>query len=491
VKERRLIAVLPLLAWLFWASNLAFAARPNVVVILADDLGWGDLGCYNRESRIPTPHLDRLASEGLLFTDAHSPSAVCSPTRYGLLTGRYAWRTRMKSGVLWGYSPPLIAPTRPTVASFLHDLGYATACVGKWHLGLGWATERPVQFGDKPEPAADPALVDFKRPLTGGPHSVGFEYSFVLPASLDMEPYVFVENGRVVGSVTNRISASEHQRQGGPAFWRAGPIASGFSHESCQPVLLEKAEAFLRRQSRNRPFFLYLPLTSPHDPWVPVASMRGKSGIGDRGDFVAQVDATAGRVLGVLDEMGFTQNTIVLFASDNGAHWLPAEIARTGHRANGPWRGMKSDAFEGGHRVPMIVRWPGHVRAGGRSDALVGLIDLFATVADVVGRKLPRGAAEDGESFLPALRGRSRARHTPLVLHSGNGVFAVRDRNWKFVESSGSGGWSPGASTGPVQLYDLASDPAESIDLAGGMPRRVQSITHRLAAIRGESQPRK
>lgn len=257
---------------------------PNVVFILADDLGWGDLGCYNPASKVPTPRLDRLASEGLRALDAHSPSAVCTPTRYGILTGRYAWRTRLRQGVLWGYSRPLIEPGRMTVASLLQQNGYRTACIGKWHLGLSWNTRGPAPAGDGDLP---PELVDFAGPLRAGPHTLGFHESCVLPGSLDMEPYLLVVNGSVEHIPTNSVAGSVSQRQGGDGFWRAGPVAPGFTHEGCLPDLTARAAEFIRAQTAKRSFFLYLPLAAPHDPWLPTPEFRGRSGAGPRGDFVA------------------------------------------------------------------------------------------------------------------------------------------------------------------------------------------------------------
>ncbi len=478
---RGLLAFCLLLAlWIRPAS-----AAPSYVIILADDLGWGDLGCYNAGSKIPTPHLDRLAAEGMRFTDAHSPSAVCTPTRYGVLTGRYAWRTRLKSGVLWGYSPPLIETGRPTLASYLGGQGYPAACIGKWHLGLGWATRSEAEFGDDAKPKADPALVDFARPLTSGPHTLGFSFSFALPASLDMEPYVFIRNGAVAARPDRTVPGSRSQRQGGQGFWREGPVAPGFTHEGVESNLLAQATGFLRHQSAQRPFLLYLPLTSPHDPWVPRPEFRGRTGIGARGDFVAQLDDTVGQLLRVLDQTGLGTNTVVIFTSDNGAHWLPGEVARTGHQANGPWRGMKSDAFEGGHRVPFLVRWPGQVRPGTTSSALVGLNDLFATVAELNGRPPPPGAAEDSVSFAGALRGESGGGRTSLVLHSINGTFAMRRGNWKLIAGKGSGGWTTAADgDGPVQLYDLGRDPGETTNLARDEPARVAELTALLGSVR-------
>ncbi len=468
-------------------ASMAGRLSPNVLLVLADDLGWGDLGCYNPGSKIPTPNLDRLAAEGMRFTDAHSSSSVCTPTRYALLTGRYAWRTRLQSGVLWGYSPPLIAPGRLTLASLLRQQGYVTAAVGKWHLGLGWPTREPVRFGDQSRPAADPAQVDYSRPFKEGPLTAGFDSYFGIPASLDMDPYFYVADDRAAVPPTNRVEGSRHQRQGGGGFWRAGPVAPGFTHESCLPALADKAEAFLERQTVGRPFFLYFALTAPHDPWVPTLAYRGRSGAGDYGDFVVQVDATIGRLLRTLEARGLAENTLVIVTSDNGAHWPPGDNVKHGHRANGPWRGQKADLFEGGHRVPLLARWPGVVKAGTVSDALIGLNDVMATVADILDAKLPKDAAEDSLSFLPALRGKKRGNRESLVHHSIQGSFAIREASWKLLLAPDSGGWSaptPGSAEAArlpaMQLYNLDRDPGERNNLVGQEPKRVARMRRML-----------
>ncbi len=489
----RALSALVLLSGFLLGSVFAAAAdrkaTPNIVLILADDLGWGDLGCYNRDSKIPTPRLDRLAGEGLRFNDAHSPSAVCTPTRYGLLTGRYTWRTRLKQGVLWGYSRPLVEPGQLTAASLLRQHGYTTACIGKWHLGLGWPTTGPAPTGDAATADAKPELVDFTQPFSAGPHTVGFDYSYVLPGSLDMEPYVFVENGRVDGVPANSVAGSKHQRQGGGGFWRGGPAAPGFNHEGCQPKFATKAVEFIRQQSAARPFFLYLPLTSPHDPWLPTLEFKGRSQAGVRGDFVAQVDATVGLILDALKARGLDRNTLVIFTSDNGAHWLPDEVTRTGHAANGAWRGMKSDTWEGGHRVPILARWPGVIRPGRTSDALLGLNDFTATLADLLGTKLPAGAAEDSQSFLGVLRGTARSARESLVLHSIDGAFVLRQGPWKFIDGRGSGGWTRGEVAEAGQLYDLRTEPAETRNRYSQEPARVAAMRAALARIRGNDGP--
>jgi arylsulfatase A-like enzyme len=428
---------------------------PHIVFILADDLGIGDLGCYNRDSKIPTPNLDRLAQQGVRLTDAHTPSGVCTPTRYGLLTGRYAWRTRLKRGVLVGDSPNLIEPGRLTVARLLQRHGYATACVGKWHLGLG-DTER----------------TDYTQPLRPGPLDFGFDYFFGIPASLDMAPYVFVENDRATEPPTETIAASKSQREGGQGFWRGGGIAPGFKHEDVLPEITEKALAFIERQANAaapRPFFLYFPLTGPHTPWMPIAEFRGKSQAGPYGDFVAQVDWTVGKIMKALDRLKLAERTLLIFTSDNGGHWLASDIEQFGHRSNLHYRGQKGDIFEGGHRVPFLARWPGRIKPGSTSDALMGLTDFMATAAAIVGATLPDNAAEDSFNAWPALLGQkagAQARDS-FIHHSSDGMFAIRQGKWKFVRGLGSGGFTPPKTLEPKpgeaggQLYDLVEDPSE------------------------------
>jgi arylsulfatase A len=461
------------------AQRAREARRPNIVVILADDLGYGDLRSYNPQSKIPTPHLDRLAAEGMRFTDAHSPSSVCTPTRYGLLTGRYAWRTRLKKGVLWGYDPYLIEPGRPTVATLLKRQGYVTAVVGKWHLGFGHAPK-----------------VDYAKPLRPGPNDAGFDYFFGIPASLDMEPYVYVENDRVVAAPTGQIGASEMRRYGGGGFWRAGPIAPGFTHEGVMPTLADKALSFIRKQSPGKPFFLYFPLTAPHTPWMPTKEFRGKSGADYYGDFTAQVDDTVGRVMRALAERKLADDTLVIFTSDNGAHWLPEDIAKWGHRANGDLRGQKSDIWEGGHRVPFIVRWPGRVKAGATNSELVCLTDLFATLAAAGGAKIPPDAGEDSYDVLPAMLGQ-RLEHPireAIVHHSSDGTFAIRQGEWKLATALGSHGFSepkevtpkPGEAEG--QLYNLKDDPAEQRNLWLERPEVVARLQALLEKYRHQGR---
>ncbi|HEV3136473.1 MAG TPA: arylsulfatase [Pirellulales bacterium] len=481
-----LISIAPTVAIEYVPPSIAWGAdvakRPNVVLILADDLGYGDLGCYNDQSKIPTPRIDRLAREGMRFTDAHTPCSVCSPTRYGLLTGRYAWRTRLKSGVLNGYSRALVEPGRLTLASLLKEQGYRTACVGKWHLGLG--TDEPADYG---------------KPLTPGPNSVGFDESFVLPASLDMPPYVFVENERVTIAPSDKIAGGEMRRRGGNGFWREGAIAPGFKHADTLPTLAGRATGFVGRQTPERPFFLYFALTAPHTPWMPTNEYRGRSGAGYYGDFVAQVDATVGKVLDALEQRHLADNTLVIVTSDNGAHWLSSDIEQWRHRANGSWRGQKADLWEGGHRVPFIVRWPGKVAPNGRSDELICLTDCMATLAAIVGTKLPAAAGEDSFDVLPVLLGQKSAHpvREAIVHHSSDGTFAIRQGVWKLATKLGSHGFSdpkdiepqPHGPTG--QLYDLSIDPAESHNRWLEQPEIVERLTKLLAGYQKQDRTRR
>lgn len=430
------------------------------------------------------------------LTDAHSPSSVCTPTRYGLLTGRYAWRSRLKRGVLNGRSTALLEPERVTLPAFLRNLGYATAGIGKWHLGLG----------ADPDPNDDtPGRTDYRAPLRPGPVTAGFEHYFGIPASLDMEPYLYFEDEGVVEAATETVEDSSMRRYGGDGYWRAGDIAPGFDFLQVTPTLFDRAAGYLQQRATagdGRPFFLYLPLPSPHTPWMPLPEFEGASGAGIYGDFVAQVDAGVGRLLADLDSLGFASNTLVLFTSDNGAHWLEADIEETGHRANGALRGQKADIHEGGHRVPFLARWPGRIPAGAVRQELAGLVDVFRTVSSFLEVDLPDGVAEDSIDLGPVLRGEENPQppRGSLIHHSSRGMFALRShqaggmdapRKWKLIEGLGSGGFTqprqlapePGGAAG--QLYELAADPTETNDLYLDRPDIVERLTAELEAIRG------
>lgn len=462
------------------AAQAQAAGRPNIVYILADDLGWGDLRCYNDSSAIPTPNYDKVAREGVRFTDCHSPSSVCTPTRYGILTGRYCWRSRLKSGVLQGYDRALIEPGRATVASMLKGAGYHTAGIGKWHLGFGNA-ER----------------VDYAKPFDPSPNSHGFDYYFGIPSSLDFEPYLYVENNRAVEAPTAFTPGLNVPRG---VFWRQGKVAPSFVFEDVLPTLTKKAVGYIGERAREplKPFFLYLPLTGPHTPWLPVRQFEGKSAAGIYGDFVAMVDDVVGQVTAALRENGLEENTLLVLTSDNGAHWTPEDRARFAHRSNAWWRGQKADIHDAGHRVPFLARWPGRIAPGTVSGQLTCLTDLMATAAEINGVALNESEGEDSFSWLGAATGRAPA--TParqsVVHHSSQGMFAVRRGEWKLIEGLGSGGFTapqteqpmPGGAAG--QLYNLAADSGESDNLYLRRPDMVKALAGELNSIRSAGRSR-
>lgn len=467
-------------------TSFAFAAqpRPNVVLILADDMGWGDMGAYG--GIIPTPHLDRLAAEGMRFTDAHTTSSVCTPTRYGILTGRYNWRSTLKSGVLHGTSKPLIKPGRPTLPGFLARRGYLTSVVGKWHLGLEWPLLDKPRSADQGPTKGQGWGIDYAGKVENGPLARGFTEDFLFPASLDMPPYVYLRNDKPVGipTVTKVFKV--------PA--RPGPATADFEAVNCLGDFAREARGFIARASEaSRPFFLYLPLTSPHTPLVPSPEWAGKSGMGDYADFVMETDWVVGEVLAELESTGQASSTLVFFTSDNGCSptaGIPGLEAR-GHRPSGPWRGHKADIFEGGHRVPLLARWPGRIAPQTISDALVCTSDFFATVTDSLDLPLDPVEGVDSFSFLPAFEGKPVPR--PFIIHhSVNGSFAVRRGPWKLILCPGSGGWSDPrpkdawkAGLPPVQLYHLGDDPAERRNLFDSQPNRAKALADLLAeAIR-------
>lgn len=420
--------------------------RPNIVVILADDLGSGDVQRLNpNRGKIKTPHLDKLASQGMTFTDAHSGSSVCTPTRYGLLTGRYAWRTRLQRGVLDDYVEPLIAKDRLTLPGLLQGQGYHTACVGKWHLGFTIA-ERGKDNGKK-EKFEGAAMGSVTR---DGPTSRGFDHFFGFHHARMMKS-VF-ENDRVTRLVE--------------------PV-------DVLPLLAQQASAYVAERAKTgKPFFLYLPLSSPHTPIVPSKDWKGRSGLGDYGDFVMETDWAVGEVLAAIEKAGVADNTLVVFTSDNGCSPAAgtAALEKQGHFASAGFRGYKADIWDGGHRVPFLVRWPATVKADSRSDRLVCLTDLFATFAEVVGAKVTAASGEDSVSFLPDLLGKPGKARDAVVHHSIEGRFAIRDGRWKLCLCAGSGGWSKGETDAP-QLYDMLADPGETRNRAAAEPEVVTRLT--------------
>jgi len=415
-------------------SEKTGSSRPNIVFVMADDLGFGDVGCYNAESKIPTPHIDSLATQGRRFTDAHSPSAVCTPTRYGVLTGRYCWRTWLKTNVVGGYTDPLIEPARTTVASMLQKHGYRTACIGKWHLGLGWArhngyvghwSEKPRYFSWQDGDPEKGDNVDFSKPVQGGPADLGFDYAYYTAACSTIDgPFCFLENRRTVGLPDRPMPVDKSV---GPDYWpRRGLMTEGFDLTQVDTIFTNKAIEFMadcRGKTPDKPFFLYLALSSPHAPWLPPNFAKGASDEGPRGDMVVWADRCVGRIVLALDRLNLARDTLLIFTSDNGPR-----PGQNGHRSAGELRGFKSHIWEGGHRVPFIARWPGRIEAGAVSNELICLTDLTATCAAVVGAELSGDEGPDSFNVLPALLGRRSDKpvRPDVVLHSCFGAFAIR-----------------------------------------------------------------
>ena len=468
------------------AGSTDAADPPNVVVILADDLGYGDVRCNNPDrGKIATVHIDRLASQGMRFTDGHSSSGVCSPSRYALLTGRYHWRTRLQKGIVGTWQRPLIAPDRLTIAGLLKDKGYATACVGKWHLGWDWAIEPgklPLFAGnkDKDQPATDEQRQawkeTFSREIAGGPTTRGFDTYFGTDVP-NWPPYCFIENNRTVGIPTEFLPARLFANNQASV---QGPALAGWTLEPTLPALRDRAVKFISESAqKKRPFFLYMPLTTPHTPLAVNEKWRGASGLNAYADLVLETDAVVGAVLDAIDSAGQRDQTLVVFTSDNGcAPYINVEeLERKGHYPSGPLRGYKSDAWEGGHRVPYIIRWPGVAAPGTVCDQLVHHTDLMATLAETLAIPLPPNAGEDSVSLLPLLKGSDKPVRQSAVSHSSGGLPSIRLGEWKMIFGQGSGGWGKGQDSYPAQLYNLREDIGETKNLYADRPELVTSLT--------------
>ena len=469
-----------LLSALFGALSvfgIARAAKPNIVVVFADDLGYGDLKAFNSESKIATPHLDRMAKEGMCFTDAHAPGSVCFPSRYGLMTGRYPFRKRLR----WK-DESVIAADRMTVPSMLKSAGYQTAMIGKWHLGFD---------GGMP--------YKYERRFTGGPIHRGFDYFYGIHASTDIPPYFYIENDRVTVAPEKILPARNTEGwtkiQG--EFWREGAVGSDFEMYDVLPNFTRRAVNFIRKlRDKSKPFFLYVPLPAPHTPWVPVKKWQGKSKVPLFGDFMMQVDDTLGQVVNALKAEGIDKNTLVIFTSDNGPVWYPEDVRRFGHSSTGELRGMKGDAYEGGHRMPFVVRWPNAVAAGTRTGHLISFCDLLATFAEIVGQQLPVDAGEDSFSFLGALKGERQPVRSNMVNLSSRGFLNIRAGDWKYIAGLGSGGFTqPSKLKGEKgkpkgQLFNLKTDPGEKKDLAASRPEMAARLRAQLERIKSAGRSR-
>lgn len=484
----------------------ATSHKPNIVMIYADDVGYGDVSCYGA-TRVKTPNIDRIASGGLLFTNAHSASATCTPSRYALLTGEYAWRQK-GTGILPGDAALIIKPGRLTLSSMLQRDGYRTGVVGKWHLGLGEGN------------------IDWNGEIRPGPLEIGFDYCFIIPATLDRVPCVFVENHHVVNLDPKdpiRVNykepfPGEQTGRSDPELLRVKPshghdqaIVNGVSRigymtggksalwvdEKIVDVLSEKAINFIE-QHKGEPFFLYYAVHDIHVPRLPNPRFVGKTPMGPRGDAIAELDWSVGQILAALDRQGLTDDTLVIFSSDNGPvlddGYQDQAVAKVGsHKPAGPFRGGKYSNFDGGTRVPFIVRWPGHVKPDSVSNALIGQIDLLSSFAVLNGQKLPEDAAPDSLNELPALLGKSKTGRQELVEDAD--VRSLVDGHWKLIQSSNFPKINKATNTElgndpQPQLYDLANDPGEKNDLASKYPERVKEMNARLGKLRSDRRSR-
>ncbi len=495
-KKFLIVAIAALFAINITACKKKEVAKPNIIFILADDLGYGDISCFNANSKIKTPYIDKLASTGVMFTDAHTSSAVCTPTRYGILTGRYNWRSKLKKSVLGGFSKALIPQERKTIAGFLKENGYKTAGIGKWHLGWDWAASDVENSGlDNNKELgtatfdAESYKVDFSKKVKNGPMTLGFDYFFGFCGSLDMAPYVWIEN-----DMPTMVPTKETVDKGSQTWWRKGPTSDDFVHEQVLPDITKKTVNFINENANgDKPFFIYMPLSAPHTPILPTEEFLGRSGLNNPyGDFVIMVDWVVGQVKKALIDQGIADNTILIFTSDNGCSPQAdyEQLATKGHNPSHVFRGHKADIFEGGHHVPYVVSWPAKVKPG-VSNQLLCTTDLFATVAEIIGVNFDDNIAEDSYSFVPALKLKSNSNvRESIVHHSINGSFAYRKGDWKVIFCPGSGGWSaPKPNSGgieelpKVQLYNLANDISEENNLQGEQSSIVENYRKELSLI--------
>ena len=487
--------------------DTSYNGNPNIVLIFADDMGYGDVGALNPEARTHTPAIDRMVQEGLTFTRAHAGASVCTPSRYGLLTGRYAHRTSAAARGIWGFNEPVIEPGKETVASLLKNAGYATAIIGKWHLGLGWQTK------DGSRAVLDEITgfsnVDYTREISDGPNDYGFDYSFIHPASLDIPPYMFLRDHKVID--TDIILTTDHYPARMPdteyswdkkhtnehavywekgVWWRLGEMSRSFRIENAHPEILDEGLVFIEKQATedpDTPFFLFMPLLGPHTPWVPTDRFRGRSSIGLYGDFIMDIDDVVYQVRNKLIKHGIHDNTILIFTSDNGAYWPQEEIELHNHDSNWGRRGQKGDIWDGGHRIPLVVTWPERIEKQTEYQHLISLTDFFATFAELTGQEIDEGMGDDSFSFLQVLDGETdNPTRRSMVHHSSRGMYSIRTDEWKFIDGLGSGGFTypyfedPVAGEAAGQLYSLRADSTESVNLYTDHPDVVGRLRRML-----------
>ena len=482
------------------SATAAEPARMNIVLLYADDLGYGDLGCYNPKSKIPTPHLDRLADEGLRFTDAHSSSGVCTPSRYAMLTGRHHWRDF--HGIDSGFDKTFFKPGQLTLQTMLQQKGYTTACIGKWHLGWDWDSIRKPGTPVKSKNHDD---FDWSKPFRGGPLDHGFDHYFG-DNVINFPPYTWIENDRVLAVPDITFKTTPQNTKEGQWECREGPGRSDWDFYQVLPTLTQKGVEYIRsRKGKTEPFFLYFPLPSPHAPIVPNDEFDGKSKAGAYGDFVVQTDDSCGQLLNALREAGLEENTIVVFSADNGpeAYAYPRD-EKFDHWSAAPLRGLKRDIYEGGHRVPTLIKWPGVTKAGAVCDALFAQIDLMATFANYLGFELPDKSAEDSHDFMPYLKGEvANPPRTTMVHNTSKGQYAIRDGDWVLIDAKTGANRQPPAAwwkkhevpaygNQKVGLYNLRDDIGQRHNLADKHPEKVAELQALLKKIRdqGHSAPR-
>lgn len=486
------------------AQNEEKSSKPNVIIILADDLGYGDISSNNQSARTRTPNIDKMAQKSVVFTDAHAGGAVCIPSRYGLITGRYYFRLPQRKDFL-GYLAPLIESGRETIGSLMQKAGYTTAAIGKWHLGLNWQ----LKENGKPQiPEQSDKTVtntDFSKDVSGGPNSLGFTHSYIIPASLDMPPYVFLKNNRVIDPKvilttdaykrtlpgTDFVWDRKHTTQDDVywergVWWRNGEMSESFDMENSMDTLVEQGLSFMEEQTKSnpeKPFMLYLALTGPHTPWLANKQFKGKSSIGAYGDFVAQVDSYVAQVNAKLKELKINDNTIIIFTSDNGAPWSEEDIQAYSHQSNFPKRGQKGDIYEGGHHVPLIIQWPNTIKEKFVYTQTVSLIDFMATFSEMTGQPISKNNGEDSFSFYKVIKNRSAAaiRDHNIYISSRN-LLAITKDDWKYIDGLGSGGFTEPGKLKPVtggplgQLYNLKTDPSEKDNLYLAYPEKVKEL---------------
>tara|TARA_R110000850_G_scaffold42902_11_gene110052 strand:- start:309 stop:1820 length:1512 start_codon:yes stop_codon:yes gene_type:complete len=484
------------------------AEKPNILFILADDLGYGDVGCYNPESKVPTPHLDKMAAEGMRFTDAHSPSTVCTPTRYSILTGRMAFRLDYRGVFTGAGGPCLITADRLTLPGMLREVGYETALFGKWHIGMTFSDKEGNLINENGLDAV--RRIDYSRAIPDAPIHRGFDHFFgtVCCPTTDWL-YAFMEGDRIPVPPTQIVDKTKLPTHEWSFDCRSGMVAPDFEHEEVDMVFLEKSLEFLDRHHQekpDKPFFLFHSLQAVHLPSFPGKDFKGKTEAGPHGDFIHEFDFIVGKLMAKLKELGVDDNTLVMVSSDNGPEVGTTLNMRAKYEHDGarPWRGVKRDNWEGGHRVPMIARWPGKVAAGSITDQTVCLTDIMATCAAIVGSDLPNDAAEDSVDLLPVLMGKADEPVRDYTLHQTISLaLAIRKGKWKYLDHQGSGGNNYGgaklkaldlpdaAPNAPGQLYDMEVDPGETTNLYHEFPEIVEALKSQLEASKqsGRSAP--